>query len=193
MKFFSWVQTCFHKMLLKPINNSVLNWAFRKNAYNCAFPGMDLYTAIGLLKEKGILQVLDGAGNRFDLKELSVWPQGTAGVFLIHDLFQIRNLAGNFSEVALDIVSYSPDKVIFHSPVNPMLKNGPISNGIIKFVFVKEDFWNRLLFQFGRQLIFCAGKGERSDFRTEVRFPLFAGNIREIFLGAEGEVKIIKR
>ncbi|MFC4872385.1 hypothetical protein [Negadavirga shengliensis] len=153
---------------------------------------MDLNSAIKVLKEKGSLHAQDSTGNCFDLVELTAWNQKSEGVFLIHDLFQIRNFAGKFSEVALDIVAYSPDKVIFHTPANPYLENGPNFNGIVKFALIKEGFWNKLLYQFSRQLVFSPEKGGPSDFRSEVRFPLFAENVKELFLGAEGEVKIIK-
>lgn len=114
------------------------------------------------------------------------------GVFLLFELFQIRSIVVPFSEVSLDIVEYSSKPVIFQSPAHESLRNAPVVDGKVKFSMIREGIWNKLLFGYGRPLIFLnAQTGERTDIETKDKFPLLINGVKEMFLGPEGEVKIL--
>lgn len=147
------------------------------------------------LKKDGRVLLLEGHGKTIEFVAAERWdaqrdqPDGT---FLLFELFQIRNIALPFSEVSLDIVEMATRPIIYHTPVNNLVKNGPVVASKVKFALIKEGFWNRLLFNYGRPLIFQISTAAGAvGMQTKEKFPLVAGGVREMFLGPEGEVKIL--
>ena len=143
-------------------------------------------------KKEGCITFRDGGGNTFQFLHLQGWKPDEGGVLLLYDLYQLKGIVGNFFEVALDIIEFSPDKVVFHSPPVSWLTNEPISKGLIKFALIKRPFWNRLLYQIGEIVVFQSVKTALEPVDTKEIFPLNEGNIKEIQLKADGGVKIIK-
>lgn len=115
------------------------------------------------------------------------------GIFLIFELFQIRSIALPFSEVSLDIVQLASEPIIFHTTVNEILLNAPVIDHLVKFALLKEGFWNRLLYNYGRPLVYQVPHLLAGENKTMERFPLASGEVKEMFLGPEGEVKMLKR
>lgn len=114
------------------------------------------------------------------------------GVCLLFDLYQLRSIAPAFSDVSLDIIEWTEEPIIFHTPASPTLNSGPISKGIIKFALIKEPFWNKVLFACG-QILVCQDVKEAVDaLILEEPFPLQQKNVKEMYLSADGQVKIIK-
>nr|MBI1230826.1 hypothetical protein [Cytophagales bacterium] len=150
-------------------------------------------TWINELKEKGSGFLQAGAGEPMKWTLLSTYrDQGDSGVCLLYDLYQLRTIAPPFSDVSLDIVDWTEEPVIFHTPVSPLLVHGPISKGIIKFVLVKEAFWNRMLYSIGQILVTESGNEGQNGLQIDQNFPYQGKNVKEIYLTAEGHVKIIK-
>ena len=119
---------------------------------------------------------------------------GEDWVVLLFDMFQIRSVCMPFSEVSLDIVEFGSKPTIFHSPVSSVIKSGPIKDGNIQFSLIREPNWSKLLFQISQPVLArIDSKEEQADFQTELYFPLLGPNTKEMFLGPEGDVKIIHR
>lgn len=147
-------------------------------------------------REKGTVTIREGNGKVVSLLRMENWkPElGNDWVFLLFDLFQIRTLCEPFSEVSLDIVEFGTKPTIYHSPVNSVLKSGPIEEGTVMFALIKEPNWNRLLFQISQPvLIQVDSNAGEVDFQTALYFPLLGPNTKEMFLGPEGDVKMINR
>jgi hypothetical protein len=156
---------------------------------------MEIKDAVSALKEKGRIRIKDGQGNILELIEISNWDvamDDTEGVFLFFDLFQIRSVAEPFSDVSLDIIEFASKPTIYHSPVNRVLKSGPIKESIVKFAIIIKDFWNRLLFAYSQPLILQYSKSPQFDFETKEYFPLLSAGTKEIFLSPEGDIRILK-
>lgn len=117
---------------------------------------------------------------------------GEEGVFLLYDLYQLRSIVPPFSDISLDIIDWAEEPIIFHSPVSPLLQNGPISKGIIKFALIKEPFWNKMLYACGQILVSQEVKDRHKGLILEQAFPLQGKRVKEMYLSAEGQVKIIK-
>ncbi|MCS4434515.1 hypothetical protein [Aquiflexum gelatinilyticum] len=156
---------------------------------------MEIKDAVKILKEKGRIKVKDGHGTILELVAPQSWDAAKDdqdGIFLFFEVFQIRHVAEQFSEVSLDIIEYATKPTIYHTPVNRILKNGPILEGKVKFSVIRKDFWNRFLFAFSQPLILQFSKSKDWDMATEEFFPLLSAGTKEMFLSPDGDVKIIR-
>lgn len=155
---------------------------------------MDHTQLLSAFRDKGILHLKEGNGKVITLMKPELWKaeMGENWTFLLFDLFQIRTICEPFSEVSLDIVEYANKPTIYHSPVNRIIKNGPILNGVLKFSLILEPNWNKLLFQISQPVIVKIDTKEDTLHQTPILFPLLSPSTKEMFLGPEGEVKIIK-
>lgn len=156
---------------------------------------MEIKDAVNILKEKGRIRIKDGHGTVLELVAPQRWDAAKddqEGIFLFFDVFQIRNVAEQFSEVSLDIIEYATKPTIYHTPVNRILKNGPIIDGKVKFSVIRKEFWNKLIFAFSQPLILQFSKSKEWDMVTEDFFPLLSAGTKEMFLSPDGDVKIIR-
>ena len=156
---------------------------------------MDIKEVVAVLKQNGRVSVQEGNGKVLELISMSFWNAANddaSGIFLLFETFQIRSIAEQFSEVSLDIVEYATKPSIYHTNVSRLLKNGPQQEGHVKFALIKSDVWNRLLFAFGQPLIVQFIKSEKADFQQKEFFPLLSPNTKEMFLGPDGDIKIIR-
>jgi hypothetical protein len=156
---------------------------------------MEIKDAVKILKEKGRIKVKDGHGTILELVAPQSWDAAKddqEGIFLFFEVFQIRHVAEQFSEVSLDIIEYATKPTIYHTPVNRILKNGPMLEGKVKFAVIRKDFWNRFLFAFSQPLILQFSKSKDWDMATEEFFPLLSAGTKEMFLSPDGDVKIIR-
>lgn len=154
---------------------------------------MDTKAIIQLLRDKGRVALKDGQGHAFELIAHEKWNDGQDGIFLLYDLFQIRSIAIPFSDVSLDIVEFTTKPIIYHTPVSTNLADAPIVDGQIRFAMIKEGNWNRLLFNIGKLVIYHTKTDDGPvDFDMADKFPLIGKEVKEMFLGPEGEVKILK-
>lgn len=156
---------------------------------------MEIKDAVNILKEKGRIKIKDGHGTVLELVAPQRWDAAKddqEGIFLFFDVFQIRNVAEQFSEVSLDIIEYATKPTIYHTPVNRILKNGPIIDGRVKFSVIRKEFWNKLIFAFSQPLILQFSKSKEWDMVTEDFFPLLSAGTKEMFLSPDGDVKIIR-
>ena len=152
---------------------------------------MEIKTIIKILNQEGRITLRDKDGLLLDLIAVPNWIPGkddAEGVFLLFDLFQIRSIAEQFSEVALDIVEFSEKPVIFHTPAGRSLIGGPAAEGVVRFLMVKKGFWNSILFNYGKPLIFQKSQQNNTAYKLDEIFPVAH---RSLFLGPEGDVKII--
>jgi len=152
-------------------------------------------TIVQTLKKTGRVILEEGQGKTIELVSQDKWDpkrDHIGGIFLLFDLFQLKSLTLPFSEVSLDIIELSTKPVVFHSPVPETLINAPVTDRKIKFVLIREGFWNQLLFNFGRPLIYQEKAHKETGIKTDEKFPLLGGGIREMYLGPAGEVKIVK-
>lgn len=155
---------------------------------------LEVKNLINKLKENGSVFLRAGRGVPMKWTTLSSFDGGEVkeGICLLFDLYQLRTIAPAFSDVSLDIIDWSEESVIFHTPVSPILKSGPISKGIIKFALIKEPFWNKMLFASG-QILVCQELDQENDaWVLDEPFPLQEKNVKEMYLSADGQVKIIK-
>lgn len=145
-------------------------------------------------RDKGEVIIQDGNSQKIRLIRPEQWQEsmGKDWTYLLFDIFQIRSVSVPFSEVSLDVVEFASKPTIYHSPANSILKSGPIENGNIRFSLIREPHWNKLLFQISQPVLAKVGNWEAVDFQTNVYYPLLMSGTKELFLGPEGEVKIIK-
>lgn len=145
-------------------------------------------------REKGKIVIKEGNGIHLTILKPELWKEqmGFDWTYLLFDLFQIRAICEPFSEVSLDIVEFASKPTIYQSPVSKILKDGPVKNGLIRFAVIRDPEWNKLLFQISQPVIAGFGKEATADFAVEKYFPLLGPATKELFLGPEGEVKIIK-
>ncbi|EKB48423.1 hypothetical protein [Cecembia lonarensis] len=156
---------------------------------------MEIKAAIDFIKENGRVRIKEGHGSIIELISLDHWsPEKDQyeGIFLFFDLFQIRTVAHQFSEVSLDIIEFATKPTIYHTPVNKILQKGPIEHGNVRFAVLKKDFWNKLLFAYSQPLILQYRKTQEFDFETKEFFPLLSAGTKEMFLSPEGDIKIHK-
>jgi hypothetical protein len=147
------------------------------------------------LKDEGRVRIKEGHGQCIELIVPNHWKpiqDQQDGVFLFFDLFQIRSVAEQFSEVSLDIVEYATKPTLYQTHVNRVLQNGPINGGIVRFAMIQHSFWNSLLFSFGQPLIYQINNTQDIDFETKEYFPLLSEGVKELYLSPEGDVKILK-
>lgn len=155
---------------------------------------MDHAKLVSAFREKGILHLKEGNGKVITLMKPELWKpeMGEDWIFLLFDLFQIRTICEPFSEVSLDIVEFANKPTIYHSPANRILKNGPIVDGKLMFSLVLEPNWNKLLFQISQPVLVKIDTKETTPYQTPVLFPLLSPGTKEMFLGPDGDVKIIR-
>ncbi|QDH79601.1 hypothetical protein FKX85_11350 [Echinicola soli] len=153
---------------------------------------MEVKTIVDELREKGRVCVLDGSGKPVELivPEHFQDKDDSQAIFLLVDLFQIRALAGQFSEIALDIIEFATKPTVYTSWASDLLKKGPIHVEKVKFSILKKGFWNNIVFSFSRPLVVQHGKKEEAIGSVSEKFPLFQGEVKKLFLSAEGDVKI---
>ncbi len=153
---------------------------------------MDQITIIRLLKEKGTVGIKLPGGKVVELVYQEFWQEelGKDWLFLLFDLFQIRSICKPFSEVSLDIVEFASKPTIYHSPANPILSSAPIVDRLVKFSLIREPNWNKLLFQINKPVLARLRDGDQGDVEVTVPFPLQIKDVKELYLGTEGEVKI---
>jgi len=152
---------------------------------------VEIKNIIKILNDEGRITLRDGDGLLLDLISPLQWhnqKDDAEGVFLLFDLFQIRSIAEQFSEVALDIVEYAEKPVIFHTPAGRNLVGGPSAEGLVKFLMIKKGFWNSLLFSYGKPLVFQRSAQKSTEYKIDEIFPVAH---RSLFLGPDGDVKII--
>ncbi|MDX5339185.1 MAG: hypothetical protein LPK25_09165 [Cyclobacteriaceae bacterium] len=155
---------------------------------------MDASSITKAFRDQGTVTIQDGNSQKIRLIKPELWEKslGMDWTYLLFDIFQIRSVSVPFSEISLDVVEFASKPTIYHSPANPILKNGPIENGNIRFSVIREPHWNKLLFQISQPVLAKVGNWETVDFQTTVYYPLLMSAVKELFLGPEGEVKIIK-
>ncbi|WPR75613.1 hypothetical protein [Algoriphagus sp. NG3] len=155
---------------------------------------MDHAKLVSSFREKGVLHLKEGNGKVITLMKPEHWnlELGEDWIFLLFDLFQIRTICEPFSEVSLDIVEYAGKPTIYHSPANLIMKNGPIVDGILQFSLILEPNWNKLLFQIAQPILVKIDTGEATGHHTPVLFPLLSPGAKEMFLGPDGDVKIMR-
>ena len=103
--------------------------------------------------ETGKISFEDTQGQGFDWVKVEQWRPEMDGLFLIHEIYQLKSLVGNFSEIALDIVEYAADETIFLSPQPSWNINKGKSGGLIKFALVGSPYWKQILQQI-REIVF---------------------------------------
>jgi hypothetical protein len=157
---------------------------------------LDQQAIVKTFRDKGEVSIKEGNGKVLKLLKMESWKpeMGTDWTVLLFDLFQIRAVCMPFSEVSLDIVEFGNKPTIFHSPVNSVIKNCPSENGNVRFSLIREPNWNKLLFAISQPVLSKVdSKAQDADFSTELYFPLLGPSTKEMFLGPEGDVKIISR
>jgi len=147
-----------------------------------------------LFKKEGILSIQEGNGKVVTFISLTNWTpeKGDNWIYLLFDTFQIRSICEQFSEVSLDIVEFASKPTIYHSKPNSVIPNGPRVSGSLMFSLIREPNWNKLLFQISQPTLVKLDSKAKVDVKTDLLFPLFSPGTKEMYLGAEGEVKILK-
>lgn len=155
---------------------------------------MDHSQLLSAFREKGILHLKEGNGKVITLMKPELWKpdMGEDWIFLLFDLFQIRTICEPFSEVSLDVIEYANKPTVYHSPASRIIKNGPIVDGVLKFSLIMEPNWNKLLFQISQPVLVKIDTNEATSHHTPILFPLLSPSSKEMFLGPDGDVKIIK-
>ncbi|SHN13333.1 hypothetical protein SAMN04488057_107180 [Cyclobacterium lianum] len=154
---------------------------------------MDYRAVKSQFRQKGTITIKDSRGTTFQWFSPKDPNMPHTGVYLIHEVFQLQALAGSFSEVALDIVEYSADKVIFHSPPAPGINGRVNSGGLIKFALIKSPFWHRLLFELRDTVeMQWVEKSGEIPFLAQEAFPLHFSETETMELHADGRVKTRK-
>ncbi|WP_209328781.1 hypothetical protein [Lunatimonas salinarum] len=137
------------------------------------------------------LRTIDGNHLFFSKLSALTAPVSDSAVFLLHDLFQLRTIAKPFSDVSLDIVDWAEDPVIFHTDVNrPMMKDS-FSGEIIKFALLKDPFWKHHLHSIGEIVVCLPHHREGAVWEVAHSLPLFGKVVKQLYLSAEGQVKMI--
>lgn len=156
---------------------------------------MDIKEVVSVLKQKGRVSVQEGNGKVLEFISLATWDvtmDSREGIFLIFDTFQIRSFAEQFSEVSLDVVEFATKPTIYHTIASRLLKNGPQIEGQVKFSLIKSDIWNKLLFAYGQLVVLQVQEKGEAAFKISEFFPLFSPNTKEMYLGPDGDIKIIR-
>ncbi|MEN2282292.1 hypothetical protein AAGF08_09150 [Algoriphagus sp. SE2] len=147
-----------------------------------------------LFKKEGILSIKEGNGKVITLMSPDKWrsEMGNDWIYLLFDIFQIRSICEQYSEVSLDIVEFASKPTIYHSKPNRVIPEGPLINDTLKFSLIREPNWNKLLFQISKPTLVKIATEAKADVKTDLLFPLFSPGTKEMYLGAEGDVKILK-
>ncbi|WP_297337623.1 hypothetical protein [Algoriphagus sp.] len=155
---------------------------------------MDQVALVKLFRDQGGLTIREGNGKPVTLIKPEDWEvsMGQDWVYLLFDLFQIRIISAQFSEVSLDIVEYASKPTIYSSPANSQVPVDLKKDGLIRFSLIRDPDWNKLLFQLSQPVLAQLDSKAKPDVEVKNYFPLFGPNVKELYLGAEGDVKIIK-
>lgn len=155
---------------------------------------MDHFELVQEIKQKGVLRIKEGNGKTITLMKPELWkPEfGNNWIYLLFDLFQIRSICGQFSEVSLDLLEFASKPTIYHSPASKLISSGPMEDGVLKFSLIREQNWNKLLFQINSPVLIKLDSQEDSTHTTDLLFPLYSSGRIEIYLGPEGDIKILK-
>jgi hypothetical protein len=155
---------------------------------------LDTSALVKSFRDQGKLVIKEGNGKVITLLKPELWQEnmGFDWTYLLFDLFQIRSICEPFSEVSLDIVEFASKPTIYNSPVNKLLTKGPVTKGLVKFSLIREPEWNKLLYQLSQPVLVGYGKDDQPEVQVDRFFPLTSSSLKELFLGPEGEVKIIK-
>lgn len=156
---------------------------------------MEIKEIVSIIRDQGSISLADSAGEKVTLINPQAYQSETTGgrgVFLLVDLFQIRGIAGQFSEVSLDIVEYTSKPTVYTTWASELLKTGPVNEGKVKFSVLKKGIWNQIVFAFGRPLVASLIPDQETSDKLNENFPLYSKEVRQLFLGPEGEVKIIE-
>lgn len=182
------VSNIFHRIFLYALKYP-LNFAKKNHSK------LDSSLIVKTLTKGGRCTIQEGNGRFLTFLYVNEWHEevGYDWVFVLYDIFQIRSVADQFSEVSLDIVEFASKPTIYHSPASSLLPLGLAKNGIIRFALIRDKAWNGLLFQ-ANKLLMVRMDDEKNlvDFKVKELFPLFSPNLKELFLSPEGDVKIIK-
>ncbi|TFV94619.1 hypothetical protein E4S40_11440 [Algoriphagus kandeliae] len=155
---------------------------------------MDQRAIVGALQRQGQVQIKEGNGKVLRLLKLNSWTpeMGNDWIFLLFDLFQIRSISGQFSEVSLDIVEFASKPTIYHTSPGVTIPVALANDGKIRFSLIRDKEWNKLLFQASDLMLCKIVEKAPSEFETNLFFPLLSPNLKEMYLSPEGDVKIIK-
>ncbi len=157
---------------------------------------LDQQAIVKIFRETGQVTIREGNGKNLTLLKTENWKpeMGYDWTFLLFDTFQIRTVCEPFAEVSLDVVEFASKPTIYYSPVSKVLKNAPIEEGNVRFSLIREPNWNKLLFQISQPVLSKIDfETKEADTQTELYFPLLSPSTKEMFLGPEGDVKIINR
>lgn len=145
-------------------------------------------------RDQRALSIKEGNGITITFLKPENWKpeMGTDWVYLLFDLFQIRIISEQFSEVSLDIVEFASKPTIYSSPANSRVPEGLAVKGNVRFSLIRDNEWNKLLFQLSQPVLVKMDSKSKPDVETKKYFPLFGPNVKEFYLGPEGDVKIIK-
>ncbi|WP_144605674.1 hypothetical protein [Algoriphagus algorifonticola] len=155
---------------------------------------MDHSVFVKQFRDQGFLSIKEGNGKVITLLQASHWKpeMGTDWVYLLFDLFQIRSVSEQFSEISLDIVEFASKPTIYSSPANILIPEGLPVEEKIRFSLIREPDWNKLLFQISQPVLVQLESDRPAEVETKKLFPLFSPSLKELYLGPEGDVKIIK-
>lgn len=156
---------------------------------------MEVKEIVTVLKQKGRVCIREANGKVVELIAPSAWDASTddmQGIFLLFEVFQIRTIAEQFSEVSLDVVEYATKPTVYHTVASRISQLGPRQGNQVKFALIRSDFWNKLLFGFGQPLIVQYVFAKTADFEVSTFFPLLSPNAKELYLGPDGDIKIIR-
>jgi hypothetical protein len=155
---------------------------------------LDQSAIVKTFRDKGTVTIQDGNSKKVQLLKTDLWKEemGQDWVYLLFDIFQIRSICEPFSEVSLDIVEYASKPTIYHSPANKVIPIGPKEQGNLRFSLIREPNWNKLLFQISQPVLAKVSDWKSVDHQTSIFYPLLMSGTKEMYLGSEGDVKIIK-
>lgn len=145
------------------------------------------------IKEEGTVSLKTLEGTTLYCSKLSALkaPVSENAVFLLYDLFQLRTIAKPFSDVSLDIVEWAEDPVIFHTDVNRVLMRDSYSGEIVKFTLLKDPYWKNCLRSIGEIVVCLPHRTESHAWQLPHSLPLFGKVVKQLYLSAEGQVKMI--
>lgn len=155
---------------------------------------LDQFQLIQDFKQKGSFTLKEGNGKSLTFIKAESWipVMGNDWVYLLFDLFQIRSICGQFSEVSLDVVEFASKPTIYHSPAGHLLTKGPTEEDILMFSLIREPNWNKLLFQINSLVLVKLDSKEPATHASDLLFPLFSPGTKELYLSPEGDIKILK-
>lgn len=118
-------------------------------------------------------------------------PVSSESIFLLFDSFQIRTIAGSFSDVSLDIVEWAEGPVIFHTDPNPLFAKNSFSGEILKFALLKDPYWRDCLRSVGEVVVWMPNGSEEPICEVPHHLPILVKKVKQLYLSAEGQVKLM--